>query len=154
MNAAEVVVRKMKIHGSPKILQFPRKTVRQSRESAKLHSDGQVLALHKTGGNVLRIGTSAANLGYNLRDRSWGVAFIPMLAVIAVEFRKLCEVGISTERFLNSFAADSLHRWRVVCGTRSTVILSSGMAVSVEMHHTGDAGSQREVAAVIEHKLK
>lgn len=27
------------------------------------------------------------------------------------------------------------------------------MTVVVEMHHTGDAGSQREVAAVIEHML-
>jgi hypothetical protein len=27
------------------------------------------------------------------------------------------------------------------------------MAVSVEMHHTGDPASQREVAAVIEHML-
>jgi hypothetical protein len=27
------------------------------------------------------------------------------------------------------------------------------MAVSVEMHHTGDSGSQREVAAAIEHVL-
>jgi hypothetical protein len=27
------------------------------------------------------------------------------------------------------------------------------MAVSVEMHHTGDSGSQREVVAVIEHML-
>jgi hypothetical protein len=27
------------------------------------------------------------------------------------------------------------------------------MAVSVEMHHTGDAASQREVAALIEHFL-
>jgi hypothetical protein len=27
------------------------------------------------------------------------------------------------------------------------------MAVSVEMHHAGDSGSQREVAAVIEHML-
>jgi hypothetical protein len=33
------------------------------------------------------------------------------------------------------------------------VILSGSMAVSVDMHHTGDSGSQREVAAVIEHVL-
>jgi hypothetical protein len=33
------------------------------------------------------------------------------------------------------------------------VIFSDDMAVSVEMHHTGDPASQREVAAVIEHVL-
>jgi len=33
------------------------------------------------------------------------------------------------------------------------VIFSSDMAVLVEMHHTGEAASQREVAAVIEHVL-
>ena len=33
------------------------------------------------------------------------------------------------------------------------MILSGSMAVSVEMHHTRDSGSQREVAAVIEHVL-
>ena len=31
--------------------------------------------------------------------------------------------------------------------------MNSGMAVLVEMHHTGDAASQREVAAMIEHML-
>lgn len=38
-------------------------------------------------------------------------------------------------------------------GSRSVVIFSSDMAVSIEMHHTGDATLQREVAALIEHVL-
>jgi len=33
------------------------------------------------------------------------------------------------------------------------VILSGDMAVSVEMHHTGDPGLQAEVRAIIEHIL-
>jgi hypothetical protein len=37
--------------------------------------------------------------------------------------------------------------------SRCAVIFSGDMAVSVEMHHTGDPASQREVAAVIEHLL-
>jgi hypothetical protein len=44
-------------------------------------------------------------------------------------------------------------RWRVVCGGEGVVIFSGSMAVSVEMQHTGDRASQRDVVAVIEHVL-
>src|SRR6266536_1287794 len=108
MHAAEIVVRKMQIHSSPKIFQFSRKGVGQPSEAAKLHSDGQVLALYKTGGDVRRIGVSASDLGYNLRDLSWGVAFISLLAVISVELRKLREVGIAAERFLDSLPVEDV----------------------------------------------
>ena len=33
------------------------------------------------------------------------------------------------------------------------MIFSGGMAVSVEMHHTGDAERQRDVAVMVEHVL-
>jgi hypothetical protein len=108
MNAAEIVIRKMQIHSSPKILQFPRKGVRQARESAKLHSDGQVLPLHKTGRDVLGIRVAAADFGYNLRDRSWGVALISVLAIVSVELRKLREVRISRERFFHGLAVEDV----------------------------------------------
>jgi hypothetical protein len=91
----------MQIHSSSKILDFSRKGIRQAGETAKLHSYGQVLPLHVTGRNVIGIGIAAANLGYNLRDLSWGVAFISLLAVVSIELRKLCEVGIASEGFLD-----------------------------------------------------
>ncbi len=34
---------------------------------------------------MLRVGVAAADLGYNLDDWVWGVFFIPMLPVIAVQ---------------------------------------------------------------------
>jgi hypothetical protein len=104
MNATEIVKGKMQIHSSLKILQFARKRIRQSCEAAKLHSDSQVLPLNKASRNVIGIGISAANFGYNLRDLSWGVALIPLLTVISVELRKLREVGIAAERCLDSLA--------------------------------------------------
>jgi len=57
MHATEIVVREMQIHISPKIFQFPRKRIRQSGESAKLHPDGQVLPLYVAGGDVIGIGS-------------------------------------------------------------------------------------------------
>src|ERR1035437_6238841 len=108
MDTAEIVIRKMQIHSSPKILQFPRKGVRQSRESAKLHSYGQVLPFHKTSGDVLGIGVTAADFGYNLRDLSWGVSLISVLAIVSVELRKLCEVRISCERFFDGLAVEDV----------------------------------------------
>jgi hypothetical protein len=108
MNATEIVIREMKIYSSAKILQLPRKGVRQSRESAKLHSDGQVLPFHKAGGDVLGIGVTAADFGYNLRDRSWGVALISVLAIVSVELRKLREVRISRERFFDGLAVEDI----------------------------------------------
>ena len=108
MNTAEIVIGKMETYSSSKILQFPRKGIRQSRESAKLHSDGQVLPLHKAGGDVLGVGISAADFGYNLRDRSWGVALISVLAIVSVELRKLREVRISRERFFDGLTVEDV----------------------------------------------
>jgi hypothetical protein len=108
MNTAEIVIGKMKTYSSTKILQFPREGVRQSRESAKLHSDGQVLPLHETGGDVLGIGITGSDFGYNLRDRSWGVALISMLAIVSIELRKLREVCITRERFFDGLAVEDV----------------------------------------------
>ena len=38
-------------------------------------------------------------------------------------------------------------------GAGGAVISSGGMAVTVEMHHTGDAERQRDVVAIVEHVL-
>src|SRR5450755_2199878 len=108
MHSAEVVERKMQTHSSPKILQFPRKAIGQARETAKLHSDGQVLPFNETGRDVVRIRIPAANLGYNLRDLSWGVAFISLLAVVSIELSKLREVRVTAERFLDSLPVEDV----------------------------------------------
>jgi hypothetical protein len=50
--------------------------------------------------------------------------------------------------------AKSSHGWRVVCGSEEQGDIFGGdMAGSVEMQHTGNPASQRDVAAVIEHVL-
>jgi hypothetical protein len=54
---------------------------------------------------------------------------------------------------LGDCSAESAHEWRTVCRAASTVIFSGGMAVLVEMHHTGDPELQRDVVAIIEHVL-
>ena len=108
MHAAEIVVRKMQINSSSKILDLSRKGIRQAGEPAKLHSYGQVLPLHVTSRNVIGIGIAAANLGYNLRDLSWGVAFISLLAVVSVELRKLREVRVAAQRFLNRLPVEDV----------------------------------------------
>lgn len=101
MDATEVVVRKMQIHSSLKILQFPRERIGQTCEAAKLHSDRQVLPFNVAGRNVIGIGVTRSDLGYNLRDLSWGVAFISLLAIVSIEFRKLREICIAAEGFLD-----------------------------------------------------
>ena len=71
------------------------------------------------------------------------------------------EAGKKTPRVLGLLLIDlrwtrprqSLHGGAWFAELGGAVILSGSMAVSVEMHHTGDSGSQREVAAVIEHVL-
>jgi len=108
MDTAEIVIRKMQIHSSPKILQFPRERIGQTCEAAKLHSDRQVLPLDIAGGDVIGIGVTAADFGYNLRDLSWGVALISVLAIVSVELRKLCEVRISRERFFDGLAVEDV----------------------------------------------
>ena len=51
-----------------------------------------------------RVGPSVTNLGYNLRDSWWGVPRFGSvkLAVIAKQFDKLREVGLSREHILDS----------------------------------------------------
>jgi hypothetical protein len=108
MNTAEVIIGKMQIHSSPKIFQLSRKSIRQTSEPAELHSDGQVLPLHVASRDVVGIGISAADLGYNLRDLSWGVALISLLAVVAIQLRKLREVCIAAEGFFNCLPVEDV----------------------------------------------
>ena len=108
MCAAKIVVRKMQIHSSPKVIKLSRKPIRQASKAAKLHSDRQVVPLHVAGRDVLRIRISAADFGYNLRDLSWGLAFISLLAVVSIELRKLREIRVASEGFLDGLAVEDV----------------------------------------------
>jgi len=89
------------------ILQLARESVRKPRQTAKLHSQGLVLPLNVAGGNVFRVGSSAANLGYNLDDWPWGVPLIPELPIIPVKLGQLGKVGIPGKGFLDSLAIEN-----------------------------------------------
>src|ERR1035441_50238 len=53
--------------------------------------------------DVIRVRPSVDDLGYNLRDPWWGVPRVGaiVLSVIAEQFHKLSEVGLSCEDALN-----------------------------------------------------
>jgi hypothetical protein len=101
MNTAEIVIREVQGNSGLQIVQLPRKSVGKPGQSPKLHSHGQVLPFNETGGNVFRVGNTAANFGYNLRDSWWGVPLTPVLTVVAKQFGQLREVSISREGFLD-----------------------------------------------------
>jgi len=93
-------------------------SIRQARESAKLHPHGEVLPLDEASRNVLRIRVASPHLGYNLDD--WGVPPSGvMLAIVAKQFDQLSEVHVQAERKRDAF--------RVVAQT-----------VSCDLHATGD----------------
>jgi hypothetical protein len=79
------------------VLQLPRESIGQPRQTPKLHSHGQVLPFNETGRDVLRIGDTTANLGYNLRDSWWGVPLTPVLPIVSKQLGQLREVGIASE---------------------------------------------------------
>lgn len=104
MNAAEIVIREVQGDGGFEMRQLLAVRIRQPREPAKLHSQGKVLPFHKRCTDVIGVGITAADFGYNLRDRSWGVPLISKLAMVTIQFRQLSEISIAREGFLNSLA--------------------------------------------------
>src|SRR5712692_3738493 len=104
MNAAEIVIREVQGNGGFQMRQLPAECIGEPRKPAKVHPHREVLALYERSADVFRIRTPTANLGYNLRDRPWGVPFIPVLAIIPVELRQLSEIGIARKRFLDGLA--------------------------------------------------
>ena len=51
---------------------------------------------------------STANLGYNLRDSSWGVALISELPIVSEQLGQLREVGISCKGFFDGLAVEDV----------------------------------------------
>jgi hypothetical protein len=101
VNATKVVIGKMQSNRKLKIIEFLGKGVRQACEPANCHPDRHVLTLDKTSRDVAFAGVSDSHFGYNLDDWAWGVPFSYMLAVVAIELRKLREVHIQAKRFLD-----------------------------------------------------
>jgi hypothetical protein len=108
MNTAEIVIGEMQGNGSFQVRELLAESIRQAGKSAKLHSQREVLPFHKRSADVLRIGIPATDLGYNLRDRSWGVPLIPELAVVTVELCQLSEIGITRKRFFHCLAVEDV----------------------------------------------
>src|SRR5882672_2599385 len=74
MNPTEIIPPKMQADSGFQMRQLLTESIRESRESAKLHPHRQVLPLNKTGRNMVRVGVALSNLGYNPRDAWWGVS--------------------------------------------------------------------------------
>jgi hypothetical protein len=103
MNAAEIVVRKVQGDGGFQVRQLFAERIGKPSKAAKLHPHGQVLPFHKASRDVIFVGPSVDDLGYDLRDPWWGVPRVGaiVLSVIPEQFHKLREVGLSTENALN-----------------------------------------------------
>src|SRR6266436_4641095 len=67
-----------------------------------MHTQTQIRPLDVRGANVFRVRPAVAHLGYNLHDWGWGVPFLPVLAIIAVQLNKLREIGLSSKDILHS----------------------------------------------------
>jgi hypothetical protein len=95
MYAAEIVVREVQRDGHLEIQQLFAESVRQTCESADRHTHREILALYKASRDVVRIGITAANSGYNLHDWTWGVPRVSvMLAPFAKQLYYLREVYV------------------------------------------------------------
>lgn len=83
--------------------QFLAKRVCQARQTANLHSHGQVAAFHKASRDMARIRIPHSHFGYNPLDWTWGVPPVGavVLAEIAEQFRKLREVRVQSEGLRN-----------------------------------------------------
>jgi hypothetical protein len=91
MNAAEIIVREVQGDSGFQVRELLAKCIGKSREAPKLLSHGQVLALDIASRDVVRIGLSVDDLGYNLRDLWWGVPRVGaiVLSVIPEQFKTL-----------------------------------------------------------------
>ena len=103
----EVVVREVQRTRSLKIIQLLRERIGQARESANGLPNRHIGSFHVAGGYVARVWPSVAYLDYGFYHRRRRVfASTVVLAVVAIEFYHLREVGLSSENVLNSLAVE------------------------------------------------
>ena len=86
MDATEIIVREVQSASGFQVRQLFRETVSQAGESAHRHSHGEVLPLDMRCADVIGVRSAITNLGYDLHDWAWGVAFISGLPDVAKEF--------------------------------------------------------------------
>ena len=103
MNTAEIVVREVQGDSGFQVRQLFAERIRKPRQSPHLHSHSEVLPFHVASRDVVRIGPSVDDLGYDLRDPWWGVPRVGaiVLSVIPEQFYKLREVNLPREDALN-----------------------------------------------------
>jgi len=102
MHAAEVVVREVQCDCHPEIEQLLAESVRQARESADRHTHREILPLYIASRNVVRIGITATDLGYDLHDWGWGVPPLGVGELAVIEhLYDLSEVHVQTKCFRN-----------------------------------------------------
>lgn len=98
MNAAEIVVGKMRSYSGSQMRQLLAERIGEARETAHRHSHRQVLPLYERRADVLRIGIAHSDLGYNLRDWAWGVPpFGTFELPMVKQLHKLREVYVQTK---------------------------------------------------------
>jgi hypothetical protein len=75
----------MQRDGSFQMRELFAESTSQTSESAKLHPHGEVVPLHETRRNMLRIGVTKTNLGYDLRDTWWGARISPEAGLVSAQ---------------------------------------------------------------------
>src|SRR5271157_1757785 len=95
-----------------------------------MHTQTQIRPLHVAGGDVLRVGPSVTNLGYNLHDSWWGVPrFAVVLPDVPVQLDKLRKVRLSREHVLDTPPV----KVKTVCGELEPSIGNSAFHVRKKM---------------------
>jgi hypothetical protein len=103
MDTAEIVMCEVQSNGGFEVLKLLAVSICQARKTAHLHSHREILPLHKRRADVIGVGASQADLGYNLRDSWWGVPHIGavVLPKVPEQFDKLRKIDIQPETFLD-----------------------------------------------------
>ena len=96
MHTTEIVVGKMQRDSGFKMRQFLAERIGEPSKAPKLHPHGRILPFDKASRDMVRIGITHSDFGYNPRDAWWGVPRIGRieLPVVAKHLRELGEVYV------------------------------------------------------------
>jgi hypothetical protein len=114
----EIIIREVQSASCFVVVQLLAESVGQAREAADCHANREILPLDVAGGDVARVGATAAYLDYGFYHRRRRVASgSVVLPVIAVYFYDLRNVCLSCEHILDpatvKHAARERARWRL-----------------------------------------
>ena len=99
MDAAKIVVCEVQAESGPKVLPLLAESVRQSRESANLHSHREILPLNDRSADTARIGVT--NNWDHLRGNNFTGRVAAFRFRIAVHLDEAREVGAMAKRCLD-----------------------------------------------------